>query len=149
MGTGHAVFFLSERKSLTYYPELSLYDFDYHAEPEGLTVGWLEGDESYTIGDVSVEDWEILSDLGSLMQNKSRGYHYCTICTEMFEHFGESARFESRYRLGNAEIRVVSDAGELYVAPNLVLHYIVDHGYCPPDEFIEAARDEARRRWGA
>ncbi|MEV7677989.1 hypothetical protein AB0O64_05415 [Streptomyces sp. NPDC088341] len=114
-------FFLSERKSLTYYPELSLYDFDYHAEPEGLTVGWLEGDMSYTTGDVSVDDWE---------------------------QFGESARFGSSYRLGNAEIRVVSDAGELYVAPNLVLHYIVDHGYRPPDEFIEAARDEARRRWG-
>lgn len=51
------------------------------------------------------------------------------------------------YRLGHAEIRAVSDDGVLYVAPNLIIHYIVDHLYGPPAEFIAAVRSEVRRRW--
>jgi len=35
----------------------------------------------------------------------------------------------------------------LYVAPNLIIHYIVDHLYGPPAEFIDAVRSEVRRRW--
>lgn len=130
---------------MTHYPELSLYDFDFHAEPEGLTVGWLEGDQSYARGEVAAEGREILVGLAALLQNKSRGYHYCTLCTEMREWFGVSGAGHARFRLGGAEIRVVSDSGQLYVAPNLVLHYIADHGYRPPEEFLAAARDEARR----
>ncbi|MET9428784.1 hypothetical protein [Streptomyces sp. NPDC003036] len=133
---------------MTYYPDFATYDFEFHAEPEDLTVGWLEGGYDFASGEVSSEDLEILSDIGSLKQKKSRGYHYCTLCSEMLEQYGESPRFASRYRLGSAEIRVVSDAGELYVAPNLILHYITDHGYQPPKQFLAAARDEARRRWG-
>ncbi|MGW1468889.1 DUF7919 family protein [Streptomyces sp. NPDC002308] len=131
---------------MTHYPELSLYDFDFHAEPEGLTVGWLEGGESYARGEVADEDREILADLAALLQHRSRGYHYCTLCTEMRERFGVSGAGNARFRLGSAEIRVVSDSGQLYVAPNLVLHYIADHGYRPPEEFLAAVRDEARRR---
>jgi hypothetical protein len=26
----------------------------------------------------------------------------------------------------------------VYISPVLILHYILDHGYRPPDEFIEA-----------
>jgi hypothetical protein len=28
----------------------------------------------------------------------------------------------------------------LYVAPELVVHYIEDHGYRPPDQFLEAVQ---------
>jgi hypothetical protein len=40
--------------------------------------------------------------------------------------------------MGNGEIRVTSAAGITYVAPVLVLHYVVAHGYLPPQEFIDA-----------
>jgi hypothetical protein len=39
---------------------------------------------------------------------------------------------------GNGEIRVTSATGITYVAPALVRHYIVAHGYLPPREFIDA-----------
>jgi hypothetical protein len=40
---------------------------------------------------------------------------------------------------GNGEIRVIATAGATtYVAPVLVLHYVVAHGYLPPQEFIDA-----------
>jgi hypothetical protein len=46
------------------------------------------------------------------------------------------------YTLGSAEIRVPSGNGTIYVAPNLIIHYIREHGYRPPDEFIRALLTE-------
>ncbi|GAA2488766.1 hypothetical protein [Streptomyces longisporus] len=42
---------------------------------------------------------------------------------------------------------MVSDDGVLYVAPNLIIHDIVDHLYAPPAEFIDAVRSEVHARW--
>lgn len=39
--------------------------------------------------------------------------------------------------VGNGEIRVGSD-GITYAAPVLIVHYIKDHGYLPPAQFLEA-----------
>ena len=30
--------------------------------------------------------------------------------------------------------------GEFYSFPTLLLHYISEHGYCPPQEFLEALK---------
>jgi hypothetical protein len=40
--------------------------------------------------------------------------------------------------MGNGEIRVTGRNGNIYVAPVLVLHYVVVHGYAPPPEFVDA-----------
>jgi len=40
-------------------------------------------------------------------------------------------------RLGNGEIRVAGD-GVTFAAPVLIVHYIEEHGYLPPPEFLEA-----------
>ena len=39
---------------------------------------------------------------------------------------------------GNGEIRVVDVMGTTYVAPVLILHYVAEHGYLPPKEFVDA-----------
>ncbi|WP_449343591.1 DUF7919 family protein [Streptomyces yaanensis] len=85
-------------------------------------------------------------DLGSLRKHASRGWHSCTLCPEYTEHTATSARAGFAYRLGHAEIRAVSDDGVLYAAPNLIIHYVVDHLYGLPAEFIDAVRSEVRRR---
>lgn len=41
-------------------------------------------------------------------------------------------------RLGSAEIVVKSSSGQVFVAPNLIVHYIEAHSYLPPREFVEA-----------
>jgi hypothetical protein len=71
--------------------------------------------------------------------------------------------------LGGAEIRVLSKEGvsllrqrllaeesagllflksavpcNVYAAPNLVYHYVLAHSYKPPDEFLNALREEPR-----
>ncbi|WP_249375347.1 hypothetical protein [Streptomyces sp. I05A-00742] len=45
---------------------------------------------------------------------------------------------EQTLLLGTAELRVVSADGTWFIAPDLVLHYVTDHGYLPPDDFVEA-----------
>jgi hypothetical protein len=40
--------------------------------------------------------------------------------------------------MGNGEIRVRDADGIWYAAPRLVIHYVVEHNYCPPQAFIEA-----------
>jgi hypothetical protein len=44
---------------------------------------------------------------------------------------------------GNGEIRVTAMNGITYVAPVLILHYVVAHGYLPPREFVHAAINAA------
>jgi hypothetical protein len=40
--------------------------------------------------------------------------------------------------LGTAEIRVASDDGICFAAPTLIYHYVAEHGYRPPEQFVEA-----------
>ena len=40
-------------------------------------------------------------------------------------------------RLGGAEIRTIGDE-EIFAAPNLIYHFVVDHGYMPPFEFVDS-----------
>jgi hypothetical protein len=40
--------------------------------------------------------------------------------------------------LGSAEIRLASQGGAIFAAPDLICHYVAIHGYCPPDEFLAA-----------
>lgn len=42
-----------------------------------------------------------------------------------------------QFTLGGAEIRVLGEQ-EIYAAPDLIYHYVVDHRYQPPDEFVQA-----------
>ncbi|MEM8860255.1 MAG: hypothetical protein AAGD96_18155 [Chloroflexota bacterium] len=39
--------------------------------------------------------------------------------------------------LGGAEIRVIGQ-DDIFAAPDLIYHYVADHHYLPPAEFIEA-----------
>src|ERR1044071_8695229 len=45
-----------------------------------------------------------------------------------------------RIRLGHAEIYVFGEDGKIYVAPNLIYHYVTVHHYKPPAEFLRALK---------
>jgi len=40
--------------------------------------------------------------------------------------------------LGSAEVRVQGVDGTVFLAPDLVFHYVTEHGYLPPPSFLEA-----------
>ena len=46
--------------------------------------------------------------------------------------------------LGSASIEVMA-GGRHWVAPNLVLHYVSEHGYLPPAEVVAALGEPGRR----
>jgi hypothetical protein len=45
---------------------------------------------------------------------------------------------ERVHTLGSGEFRITSSNGATFVAPDLIVHYIADHAYLPPQEFLEA-----------
>jgi hypothetical protein len=75
---------------------------------------------------------------------RTRGWHRCGFCVQTRDEDAKGGLVVSRDTrsavLGDAEIRVVAAGGKLFVAPTLILHYVVEHGYQPPSAFIEAVR---------
>jgi hypothetical protein len=114
--------------------------------PKGVTavaVGWLDAEHDYSRG--SVEDGFVarLSDVCCTNAvARTRGFHRCPFCPPSAASEPPSPTMVERgaesVTLGSAEVHVVARDGRWLVAPNLVLHYVTDHGYVPPPEFIEA-----------
>jgi hypothetical protein len=46
--------------------------------------------------------------------------------------------------VGSAEIEITDDQGRVFVARDLLLHYVAAHHYPPPKEFIETVCRQAR-----
>jgi hypothetical protein len=91
------------------------------------TIGWLEAGHPYQRG--SVPD-EFLTSLKRHVTEAFQpvvffGFHKCSLCPE------------GKQRSGCLNL-LIPTPRLLYVAPELVVHYIEDHGYRPPQEFIEA-----------
>jgi len=39
--------------------------------------------------------------------------------------------------MSSGDVTLHFDSGRSYVMPDMILHYIVDHGWVPPNEFID------------
>lgn len=135
---------------MTYYPDFATYDYLPDTVPEGvelLTVGWLEpGHEFPTAEDGDADEGEdpaFWPNLVTLAADHTtavtRSVHACRF-RHLFEaDFQYRAVYGSRVLyLGSAEIRVVARDGRWLTAPTLIVHYVRDHGYRPPAEFVEA-----------
>lgn len=131
---------------MTYYPDLTPYDYLPQTVPEGvelLTVGWLEPGRDFPTAATEDLDPLFWQNLVTLAADhpvaKTRSVHACR-----FRHLFEAdyqyrAVYGSRVLyLGSAEIRVIAADGRHLTAPTLVVHYVRDHGYRPPAEFVEA-----------
>ena len=127
-----------------YWPEHVFGDRPYPDGVEALNVGWLEAGHVFPTfeGD---PDPQFLKNLITLVADHSvcatRGFHGC----DQQHEDGKDFQFQSDYDgrdlfLGSAEIHVVTPDGRWLIAPNLVVHYVRDHGYRPPEEFIEAVK---------
>jgi hypothetical protein len=132
---------------MTYYPDLATYDYLPDTVPEGVelrTVGWLDPAHEFPTDD-GEPDPVFLRNLITLAADHSshltRGVHGCRFRHLIEEDFQYRAVYGSRLLyLGSAEIRVVVAEGSWLTAPTLVVHYVRDHGYRPPAEFVEAVK---------
>jgi hypothetical protein len=132
---------------MTYYEDLTPYQYSARNEPpklNSLNVGWLSRDKPFSIGETSQKFKDRLFQfcLDEYVVNIARGFHVCEFCsisTEKWVEVGKSRYGEKAHWLGigNAEIRVLGNSA-IYAAPTLIYHYVTEHQYRPPDEFIEA-----------
>lgn len=118
---------------MSYFPELSPYTYYRFREDEGKViknVGWLEsGKPVPTVDEYRPLREPLVRKLARIpIINHMRGFHNCDLCAG------------GRGVSGNGEIRV-EHKGVIYAAPALIHHYITEHGYYPPEEFIIAVME--------
>jgi hypothetical protein len=126
---------------MTYYRDLTRYAYDPHdaSGQEMLNVGWLAPGHGHRTGIVDERVVDALRVLGLGYDNQMRGVHPCGFCDTGRPVVLGGPALDTEVWLGSAEIRVRGADGTLYTAPNLVIHYITEHRYCPPEEFCRAA----------
>lgn len=98
-------------------------------------IGWLGEGHPFPVGSVSPE---LLAALRAHVRSAWQpivcaGPHFCELCPE--PPAGKRGRKSRAGASGNVWIPA-EDA--VYVAPGLIDHYIEEHGYQPPDEFVAA-----------
>jgi hypothetical protein len=109
-----------------FIPDLST--FAYITEGENVrAIGWLDGPRSYRAGSVPEPVLATLARhiAGAYVCFGFLGGHHCSLCTCEDPPFG-------------VHNLLIPTREFLYVAPELILHYIKHHDYRPPDEFLEA-----------
>jgi hypothetical protein len=95
-----------------------------------IAVGWLDSKQPYPRGAVDPAFLTKLKQLftGTWQPIHSLGPHTCTLCP----------RLRLARRPTGARTLFIPGHGFLYVAPDLIVHYIEAHGYAPPSEVIAA-----------
>lgn len=122
---------------MTYYPDLSPYE--YGPDPVGAcNVGWLDEDYPFPTGPTTTAFHErlLVHCRFEFTVLHALGFHDCQFCSSP-EPWVKVPWGDEQISLGNGEIRVIG-TDVVYAAPTLIHHYVVDHNYQPPEEFVEA-----------
>jgi hypothetical protein len=92
-----------------------------------VAIGWLERGRPYPVGEVPMAVYKKLSALLAepWQPAASGGIQPCGLCVYEAERAGTMNLF-------------VPGAQRVYVAPELILHYMNAHRYQPPEEFCTA-----------
>jgi hypothetical protein len=131
---------------LKYYSDLSSYKYYMLYEiPEIRNVGWLDRENEFATGTVEPDFIEKLkrlifaSDEGpcKILVNELRGSYACPICEKKDL---ELSNKNEKFILGSSEIWIpeYKAEGHYFATFGLIIHYIKDHGYKPPQEFIDS-----------
>lgn len=117
---------------MTWFQDLAPCGYFGREYRDALAVGWLGREMPYRIGSVEGSILDGLASIQALGYETRRccGFHECDLCL---------ATGSSRVR-GYGNLWVPGD-GRVFVAPEMVTHYIEEHGYCPPEEFQQAVLD--------
>src|SRR5262249_57932754 len=73
-----------------------------------------------------------------IFSDGTRGMHTCTLCGELLPKVRWKRRTVGLQGHGHYLVQL---GRVVYMAPALLLHYILAHGYRPPDEFLNAVRE--------
>lgn len=111
---------------MAFYEDLSPYNYEHYSKRE-LNIGWLQNKYPFNTGEIPVG---FINKLNLYLHSDFTVFHYmgdhdCEFCNSCKDS-------------ACCEIRVVSNSGKIYAAPELIKHYIEVHNYLPPQEFIDA-----------
>lgn len=124
---------------MSYFPDLSTYSFPpWGPFPKVLTVGWLEPEHPFARGVVPAGFGDrIRALIVEASVNQMRGYHKCAFCAPNTPR--QSVMLGGReVWLGAAEVWLPGAEGNALAAPNMIVHYVEEHSYLPPDAFVRA-----------
>lgn len=126
---------------MTYYADLTAFE-DSPGMPNGRNVGWLSAKHPLPRGPVpKAFAHELMRMAEKEVQYLTRGCHVCEFCQPPIDVIQIEPKYEDvweMFRCGNGEIHVGGNDGIVYVAPQLIAHYVGEHQYRPPEEFIQA-----------
>jgi hypothetical protein len=135
---------------MAYFPDLSPYAYGHAFHPGVVHVGWLDGAHPFPRGSVESRLIEKMKLLAEEPVELYRGVHVCELCgappdikmTTMTNRIVINPNWVkwAAQRSSNGEIRVVY-GGVTFAAPVLIVHYIEEHCYLPPAEFLKAIEE--------
>ncbi|MGW3624275.1 DUF7919 family protein [Streptomyces sp. NPDC000880] len=109
---------------------------------ERINVGWLATEYPWTAGPAPTGFIDkLLAVLDAQEVNGMLGLHDCDLCPQLLDDSRQWFTPRPGHRCaaaGTGEIRVPSTSGSTFAAPHLIGHYVADHGYLPPQPFIDA-----------
>ena len=114
---------------MTAYTDLTKCDY-FGVDCEALlAVGWLSSGTRYETGDSDQAFFDKLVELAHAPWEPAvfMGPHACELC-----------QFQPEYGIANI---FVPYQDNIYVAPELIVHYIAAHRYKPPQVFVDAVMD--------
>lgn len=121
-----------------YFPDLTAYSYiASQKHPDVLNIGWLESPHPFPRKKASEALLDALFESCLHRVNQTRGYYLCQFCDAPTSGLEVSRNGRNAW-LGSAEIRVEARDGSIYAAPDLIYHYVLEHDYDPPQEFVEA-----------
>jgi len=121
---------------MTYFADLTPYSYIQEDEKNLLNIGWLDSRHKYRKGTVTQEFIEKLAwQCVNAPANRTPGIHQCSLCPKMTFGYHMISLEREKHILGSAEIHI-KGKDAVYAAPDLLLHYVLDHKYLPPDDFI-------------
>lgn len=103
-----------------------------------IAIGWLDEKHPYSVGDIPEHALDRLFDACFHPVYVTRGFHICPFC-KVKSHGVKATRKNRERVLGDAELRIFAEENDIvYAVPNLIYHYVAEHKYSPPQEFVKA-----------
>lgn len=112
---------------MAYFADLTAHTYAPTGDLDILNVGWLDDRRPFSVGPTSQAFQDALLELCKRPIILHRGFHICCYCRE-----------QRQSPKGNGQIRVLSSKGIWYAAPTLIHHYVSEHEYSPPTDFLDA-----------
>jgi hypothetical protein len=120
------------------YADFSRYCyFERYYREKTENIGWIDITKPYRKAPPAKEFLDRLFEYAKISISLARGAHFCEICGPGVQFLGFGNDTEKLF-LGMGEIRAFAANGVIFAAPNLIYHYVAQHQYAPPDEFVKA-----------